>query len=324
MMLAVLTRADARTKGILCIVAAMVFLTANDSIIKWLSPTYPLHEIVLVRASVGLVLTLVFVQLEGGWRVLQTRRPVLHMVRGLLIVFANMAFFLALAALPIAEAVALFFIAPLIITMLSVAFLGERVGLRRWLAVLAGLLGVVIMLRPGFQTIELAALLPLVAALAYGIMQILTRRLGVTDKASALAFYIQITFVVVSATIGLAIGDGRYAGGENTTLEFLFRGWIWPTLADGSLMVLCGALIACGGYLMSQAYRTAEAAVVAPFEYTALPLALFWGYQLWGEWPDAVSFLGTALIVGGGLFVFYRETVHARYVAADRPMPPDR
>jgi S-adenosylmethionine uptake transporter len=73
-----------------------------------------------------------------------------------------------------------------------------------------------------------------------------------------------------------------------------------------------------------QAYRTAEAAVVAPFEYVALPLALFWGYQLWGEWPDGVSFLGTALIVGGGLFVFYRETLHARFVAADRPTPPER
>jgi drug/metabolite transporter (DMT)-like permease len=304
-MLAVLARADARTKGILCIVPAMFFLTANDSIIKWLSPTYPLHEIVLVRAVVGLMFTLVFVQLEGGWRTLRTRRPLLHMVRGLLIVVANMAFFLALASLPIAEAVALFFIAPLIITMLSTVFLGERVGLRRWLAVLAGLVGVVVMLRPGFEAVTLAAILPLFAALAYG-------------------FYVQVTFVAVAAVIGLAIGDGRYAGSDNTTLEFLFRAWIWPTWTDGALMVLCGSLIACGGYLMFQAYRTAEAAVVAPFEYVALPLALFWGYQLWGEWPDGVSFLGTALIVGGGLFVFYRETLHARFVAADRPTPPER
>ena len=323
-MLAVLARADPRTKGMLCIVSAMVFLTANDSIIKWLSPTYPLHEIVLVRAVVGLMLSLVFVQLEGGWRTLRTRRPFLHLVRGLLIVVANMAFFLALASLPIAEAVALFFIAPLIITMLSTVFLGERVGLRRWLAVLAGLLGVVIMLRPGFQAVTLATLLPLFAALAYGAMQILTRRLGVTDKAGSLTFYVQITFVAVSAAIGLAIGDGRFAGSDNTTLEFLFRAWLWPTWTDGLLMVLCGSLIACGGYLMFQAYRTAEAAVVAPFEYTALPLALFWGYQLWGEWPDAVSFLGIALIVGGGLFVFYRETLHDRLVAADRPTPPER
>ena len=323
-MLAVLARADARTKGILCIVAAMFFLTANDSIIKWLSPTYPLHEIVLVRAVVGLMFTLVFVQLEGGWRTLRTRRPLLHMVRGLLIVVANMAFFLALASLPIAEAVALFFIAPLIITMLSTVFLGERVGLRRWLAVLAGLVGVVVMLRPGFEAVTLAAILPLFAALAYGAMQILTRRLGVTDKAGSLTFYVQVTFVAVAAVIGLAIGDGRYAGSDNTTLEFLFRAWIWPSPFDGLLMVLCGLLIACGGYLMFQAYRTAEAAVVAPFEYTALPLALFWGYHLWGEWPDGVSLLGTALIVGAGLFVFYRETVHARFVAADRPMPSDR
>jgi drug/metabolite transporter (DMT)-like permease len=323
-MLAVFSRANARTRGILCIIGAAFFLTANDSIIKWLSPTYPLHEIVLVRAVTALTITLLLVQLEGGFRILRTRRPALHLLRGLLIVVANMAFFLGLASLPLAEATALFFVAPLFITALSVFVLGEPVGPRRWLAVAAGLLGVVVMLRPGLEAVRFAAFLPLVAALAYASMQMLTRRLGVTDKASTLAFYVQLTFVVVAASIGLAIGDGRFGGGENATLEFFFRAWLWPTRADALLMVLCGSLIAVGGYLMSQAYRTAEAAVVAPFEYSAMPLAVFWGFQLWGQWPDPHTFLGIALIVGGGLFVFYRESVHKRLVAAERPMPPDR
>jgi drug/metabolite transporter (DMT)-like permease len=310
---------NCRTNGIICIVGAALFLTANDSIIKWLSPFYPLHEIVLVRAVVALVLTLLFVQLEGGLHLLRTRRPALHFLRGFLIVIANMAFFLALASMPLAEATALFFVNPLFIMLLSVPILGERVGLRRWLAMLAGLAGVVVMLRPGFGVANWATLLPLVAALAYASMQMLTRRLGVIDKASTLAFYIQLTFVLISAAIGLAVGDGHYDDGQNTTLEFLFRAWTWPTLSDAGLMALCGCLVGAGGYLLSQAYRVSEASVVAPFEYTSLPLALFWGLLIWGDLPDVLAFLGISLIVGSGLFVFYRETLHARRAAGYAP-----
>ena len=323
-MLAALARTTPRTRGILCIAAATVFLTANDSMIKWLSPYYPLHEIVLIRSLVAISITLFIVRLEGGLRILRTRRPVLHFIRGFLIVLANMAFFLGIAAMPLADATALFFVAPLIITMLSVPILGEQVGLKRWLAVFAGLAGVVIMMRPGFGVVSVAAAFPLLAALAYASMQMLTRRLGVTEKAAALAFYIQLTFILVSASIGLAVGDGRYGNVDNPSLAFFFRAWTWPSLADAGLMTLCGTLVACGGYLMSQAYRSAQAAVVAPFEYTALPLAVFWGYQLFGDLPDGFTILGILLIVGSGLFVFYRETLHERLIAARQPMTPGR
>jgi S-adenosylmethionine uptake transporter len=302
----------AGTRGIVCIVGAALLLTANDSIIKWLSPTYPLHEIVLVRAVIALGITLFILRLEGGLHLIRTRRPVLHFVRGLLIVIANMAFFLGLASLPIAEATALFFVNPLFIMLLSVPILGERIGIWRILAMIAGLTGVIIMLRPGSELVTWASLLPLVAAFAYASMQMLTRRLGVIDKASTLSFYIQLTFVLVSAAIGLLIGDGRYGGGENVTLEFLFRAWSWPSLSDALLMGLCGSLVAFGGYLMSQAYRISEATAVAPFEYTSLPLAVFWGFALWGDLPDAIAVLGILLIVGSGLFAFYRETIHAK------------
>ena len=311
------------TRGIVCIVGAALLLTANDSIIKWLSPIYPLHEIVLVRAVIALTITLFILRLEGGLHLIRTRRPVLHFVRGLLIVIANMAFFLGLASLPIAEATALFFVNPLFIMLLSVPVLGERIGFWRILAMIAGLAGVIVMLRPGSELLTWASLLPLVAAFAYASMQMLTRRLGVIDKASTLSFYIQLTFVLVSAAIGLLIGDGRYGGGDNVTLEFLLRAWSWPSLFDALLMGLCGSLVAFGGYLMSQAYRISEATAVAPFEYTSLPLAVFWGFVLWGDLPDTVAVLGILLIVGSGLFAFYRETVRAKRRAGRVSLPSD-
>ena len=165
--------------------AGMALLSAQDAVIKWLSGDYPLHQIILGRATIAVVLTLIMVRLEGGWSLLRSRRLGLHLARGLLLVVANISYFLALAAMPLAEAIAIFFVAPLFITALSVPFLGEQVGPRRWLAVLAGLCGVVVMLRPGEGAINPVALLPVLAAFCYASMQILTRRLGATDKASA-------------------------------------------------------------------------------------------------------------------------------------------
>ncbi len=317
-------RSSVKVQGVLCLVLGMVVLSLQDSLIKWMSGDYPLHEIVFTRSCVAILLTVYFAHLEGGIGLLRTRRLSLQLTRGLLMVIANICYFLALAAMPLAEAAAIFFIAPLLITMLSVPVLGERVGPWRWAAVLAGLAGVVVMLRPGEGLVETAALLPLGAALAYAIMQMLTRRLGGTDRASTLAFYVHICFIVAGAGFGIIAGDGRFAGGGHPSLEFLLRAWVWPSAFDAFLMLSCGLLIGVAGYLLSQAYRIAEANLLAPFEYTAMPFAVLWGVLWWGDWPDATAFLGMALIVGSGLVVFYRETLHGHLIAARRPIPRDR
>lgn len=318
------TISQSQAKGIACVLAGMALLSAQDAVIKWLSGDYPLHQVILGRSAIALALTLIVVRLEGGWGLLRSRRPGLHLARALLLVVANVSYFLALAAMPLAEAIAIFFVAPLFITALSVPFLGERVGPRRWLAVLAGLCGVVVMLRPGEGAIDPVALLPVLAAFCYAAMQILTRRLGVTDKASTMVFYIQLTFVVISGAAGLALGDGRFAGSGDPSLEFLLRAWIWPSREDALLILVCGVLIAAAAYLLSQAYRTAEANVVAPFEYIAVPLSAVWGILLWGDWPDLTAVFGILLIVGAGLLVFAREASLGRLLAARRPLPPER
>ncbi len=310
--------------GILCVVGAVLTFSTQDMAIKWLSGDYPLHQIILTRASVAIILTLsVFVPLEGGYRILRTKRLPLHLLRGLAVVIANMTFFTGLASLPLGEATAIFFVAPLFITALSVVFLHEAVGPRRWFAVVIGLTGVIVMLRPGSGAFQYAALLPLAAALAYALLQIMTRKLGMQEKASTMAFYIQLTFVIVSSSIGLALGDGRFAGG-GPALDFLLRAWVWPARDDLLIMLAIGLLSGIGGYLISQAYRIAEAGLVAPFEYVAMPLAVFWSVLLWSDWPDTNTWLGIACIAGAGLYVFYRETVRGRENVLKRPMPRNR
>lgn len=301
-------RQNTNLAGIVAAVGASVFFSLNDMSIKLLSGDYALHQVVLVRSIFGLVTTLaIFIPLEGGLNAIRTRRLPMHLARGMLVVIANMTFFLSLAAMPIAEVTAIFFVAPILITGLSVLLLGERVGPRRWLAVVVGLGGVVVMLRPGAGVVQPAALLPLLAALAYALLHMATRRMGGTERASTMAFYIQLTFICVSLGIGLTLGDGRYSGSGDPSLEFLFRAWVIPPAHDLAIMAAIGMGSAFGGYLISQAYRLCEAGLAAPFEYTAMPLAILWGVTIWGDWPDATDWTGIALIVGAGLFIAIRE-----------------
>jgi drug/metabolite transporter (DMT)-like permease len=313
-------------RGILCVLAAGAIFSTSDMMVKTLSGTYPLHQIVFIRAIIALAVILgIFMPLEGGYHNLRTTRWKLHMFRGGCVVIANMSFFVGIAALPLAEATAIFFVGPLFITALSVPFLGEKVGVRRWLSVIVGLVGVVIIIRPGSDVFQYAALAPLLAAIAYAFMQITARKLGGTERASTMAFYVQATFVLVCATSGLTIGDGRFAVAvDSPTLLFLLRAWTVPSQFDGGVMLAVGVLSAFGYYLISQGYRLAEATTAAPFEYIMLPMAIMWGVIVFGDWPDAIALLGILLIVASGLYAFWRENVRGAGIAADHPVPRNR
>jgi len=307
--------------GILFVLGGIFAISINDMLIKQLSGDYPLHEIVFIRSLIGLGFTLIFVHFEGGLSILRTRRPFLHALRGLLIVAANMSYFVALAALPLAEATALFFAAPLFITLLSIPLLGEKVGPLRLGAVTVGFIGVLIMQRPWADSETLTVsrvvlFLPVIAAVTYALNQLLTRKLGVDSKASAMAIYIHAVFVLVSAGFFLVAGDGRFAeGATDPSVVFLLRAWVWPAPDDWWVLLCLGFMVAVIGYCLSQAYRLADAATVAPFEYVGLPLAVFWGLVIFGEVPVPEVWVGMALILGAGLFVFLREQQKARFVA---------
>lgn len=288
---------------------AVICFSLNDMCIKYISGDYALHQIVFFRSIIGLGLLLgLLVPFSGGGLLsLGTQRLGLHLLRGLCVVFANLCFFLGLASLQLSDGVAIFFISPLLITVFSVIFLKETVGIHRWAAIFAGLVGVIVMLRPGSSAFQFASFLPLAAAFGYASLHMLTRYIGRTESALTMSFYIQVTFFLVSCFFGVAIGGGQFAGNEDASLEFLLRAWVWPSLEDLPLFVLIGFVSAFGGFLISYAYRNSEAGVIAPFEYFAMPLAVFWGYIAFAHWPDRISFLGMTLIVGAGLYLIWRE-----------------
>ncbi len=301
--------------GIFCIVVGMTAITVNDMMIKLLSDGYPLHQMVFLRSIIAVAFSLGMVQLEGGWKILRTDKPFWHLARGLLLVVSNLSFFAALVVLPLADATALFFVAPLFITLLSIPILGEKVGIRRISAVLVGFAGVLVMQRPWESggSDKLVMLLPVLAAFTYALCQILARRLGASAKASAMAAYIQGIFIVVSIGFYVVAGDGRFAAGvENESLRFLLMPWRWPDGNDGLLFLFLGLLSAVIGYTISQAYRLAPPATVAPFEYVAMPLAVLWGWLVWDYLPSMQILGGIVLIMGAGLYVFVRERKRGR------------
>ncbi len=315
---------NGETRAIAFILAGTLCITINDTLIKFLSDGYPLHQMVFVRSAIGLGATLVILRLEGGVSLLRTDQPALHGLRAALVVVANMTFFAALAVMPLGAATALFFVAPLFITLLAIPVLGETIGAPRMIAIVVGLAGVGVMMAPGVDWGGIPRwnlLLPVAAAACYSGMQVLTRKLGGRSAASAMAIYIQATFIVVSAGFFLVAGNGRFAGeGRGEALDFLLRAWVWPVAGDLWIFAVLGIMSALIGYSLSQAYRLGTAAVVASYEYVALPLAILWGWIVFGEIPGPVVWVGIALIAGAGLAVFARERALVRPVASARPI----
>ena len=317
---------DRPGRAIALILVAVTAISLNDMIIKALSGAYPLHQMIFARSVVAITFSLTMLQIEGGWALLRTGRPVLHALRGLSIVIANTAFFAALAVLPLAEATTLYFAAPLFITLLAIPILGERVGAARLAAVAAGFLGVIVMQRPwaGAEALSaprLVLLLPVLSGFGYALMQVLTRKLGATMRASAMAVHLQVVFLAVSGLMGLVAGDGRFADGiDDPSLQFLLRAWAWPEGQDWALFVALGLASGTIGYFLAAAYRGADAATLAPFEYTGLALAVLWGWLVFGTVPGPTTLLGMVLIAGAGLVIILRERRKRRELASRRPM----
>ena len=299
---------DQARLSILCVMGASLAFSLNDITVKYFTDSLPLHEVILFRSLFGMAFILfLFGRGVPLKTMLSTRRLSRHILRGLSVVVANFAFFAGLAALPLAEASAIFFIAPLLITGFSAFFLGEYVGVWRWTALLVGLLGVLIIVKPGSAAFQWAVILPLLSAIAYATLHTITRSMGLAESPITMSLYIQLVFIVVCLGMGLMFGDGRFAGLGHPSAEFILRAWAWPSGRDVLLFVAAGFFSASGGYLISQAYRSSSAGLVAPFEYSTVILAVLWGYIFWQEVPGLSSAFGIFLIIASGVFVAIRE-----------------
>lgn len=274
------------------VIAGVILFSLSDAMAKYLRETLPsveiawLRYVVFVLFGVGLAGRRRF---AGAW----SRRPALQILRGVTLLSSAVLFIAGLSHLQMAEASAISFVSPAFITALSVFFLGEQVGVRRWAATLVGLLGVLIVVRPGGEALQIAALFPLSSAACWAVAMIATRKLGAQDRGE--------TTLLWSASVGLVL--------LTIVLPFDF---VVPTMADVGLGVCLGITASSGQYLLILAYRRATASVLAPFSYIQLPSSAGLGFLVFGSVPDATAFLGAAVIIASGLYIVHRERVRAR------------
>ncbi|MFN3841836.1 MAG: DMT family transporter [Rehaibacterium terrae] len=284
--------------GILAMLAAVGLFSLMDAGLKLLSPHYPPLQVAALRGAASLPFVLLWIGLRGGFATLWKVRWGLHLLRGVLAVTMMVCFIHALRTLPLSTVYTLFFVAPLMITALSVPVLGEYVGPRRWTAIAIGLVGVLVVLRPaGEGMFTLAGLAVLGAAAGYATSAITVRVLARTDSTQSMVFWM-LTL--------LTLGAGALAA----------PGWVPLQAAHVGIIAGIGLAGALGQYAITEAFRHGEASVIAPFEYTALAWGLGLDLALWGVLPDGVTWLGAAIIVLSGLYLLHRERVH---VEAEHP-----
>jgi drug/metabolite transporter (DMT)-like permease len=296
-------RPDNAPLAVLSICGAVALASSMDAAIKWLSGDYPVHQLLVLRCLVAAPVLFALAGMHGREIVTPHPRWPVVVLRALIMCSAFIAFTMAIAAMPIADAVAIYFTLPLFVAALAGPMLGEKVAVERWLAILAGFVGVLVMIRPGAGVFEPAALLALYAAFGYGIGQMLTRWLGYGLRAPVLAFQQNFIYLIVGTILSLAFGFGQFAVEVHPSVDFMLRGWVMPPPADLVLILSLGIVTGVAMVLFTQAYRLTESNLVAPFEYTAMIWATLWGFLLFGDFPDWTTGAGAALVIGAGLYM---------------------
>ncbi len=292
-------------RGIAFMTVAVTLFTIMDGFIKWLAEAgYPTMQLVFFR-SLFAFLPLSLVLFRGPWRAaikVTDRRG--HLLRCATGILAMAGFFYAYKLLPLADAIAIGFAAPIFITALSVPLLGESVGIRRWSACLVGFAGVLVIVRPGAGLFESGALVALAATLFYALAAISVRRLSRTESNVSIIFYFTVSTTVISAC-------------------FLPFQWVTPDLGDLGLLICLGLIGGTAQIFMTEAFRVGEMSVIMPFEYTAMLWSVGIGWWVWGHLPGPTLWIGAALVIASGLYIVYRETRLKRgVVVVEEGQPP--
>jgi len=292
-------------RGIFYAIASVFIFAVANAVVKWLTASYPVNQIIFFRCAFALLPCIVLVATHGGWTAcLRTRRVRDHAMRAVSQFLSMASIFMAFRLMPLADAVAIQFASPLFLTVLSIFLLGERVGIHRWSAVVVGFVGVLVMVHPGPGMLESGALFALFNAVISASVTIAMRRMSLTESSTTLVLYQGFFTTLLS-------------------LCLLPLGWVTPSWVDAGLLAGVGVLSGIGQFCWTQAFRFAPAAVAAPFSYLSMIWALGFGFVLWGDVPTASLLAGGVVVAASGGYILYRETVRRRArIAAMIPAVP--
>lgn len=297
---------DNRALATLCVLIAVGLASAQDAVVKYMSSGYPAYETLLFRCIGSLPVLAVMLWREGNWSLSTPLWPRV-LLRSVILAIAYLAFVLAIAAMPIANAVAIYFTMPFFVAGLAGPLLGERVRFHRWIAIIAGFIGVLVMVRPGAGVFEPAALLALLSAMGYAAGQMLGRPLSQKVAPIVIATWQNFVYAGVAVAMAVLFNTVDFGSFSHPSMIFMSRPWVWPGAFDAALLLGHGLLAGCAMILFINAYRLAEANFVAPFEYSAMIWAVGYGLLLFGDFPDTATWAGAVIVVVAGILMLLRD-----------------
>jgi drug/metabolite transporter (DMT)-like permease len=281
-------------RSIALMVMASGLLTLNDGIVKWLAQSYPVGQVITLRGVFVIAIVVLWAAMRHRSSQLRVSNWRLQLTRGTLMSISTFLFVTALALMPLADAIAIAFVGPVIATALAALLLHEPVGWRRWGAIAVGFTGVVIMLRPTPDLIRVVAIVPLLAALVGAFRDIVTRKMGTGGESTLAIMLISTSVVTLAGLLTIPLG------------------WSPLNIADLAMFVGSALLVGTAQALMIESFRLGEIGLVGPFKYTSLVWAILLGLLVWGDLPDAWTWAGSALVVGSGLYIWHRELTLAK------------
>jgi drug/metabolite transporter (DMT)-like permease len=312
---------QSKNKAAACSIFAVAVASAQDAIVKSMAGTYPAYETVMIRCITAFPILLAALLIARG-SIAGFRTPLLPWIflRGLVLFSAYLGFILAIAAMPIANAVAIYFTMPFFVAMLSGRFLGEAVPIHRWIAIAAAFVGVLIMVRPGGDTDKVAVVCALYSAVGYAVGQMMGRALSQKADPLVITQIQNITYFLASIALLVFVASSGIHIESNKSLAFLTRAFVWPTQHDLLVMGGMGVLSALAAMSFTYAYKLGEASFVAPFEYSAMIWAVTYGLIIFHDFPDYYTWIGMVIVVIAGLYLMTQD--RKRRVALTTPDSP--
>ena len=306
-------------KGILLILLGMAFFSIQDSLIKYIFEESALYELYFGRTLTALILLIIFLKVTSQKLVFKTHYPLLTCFRVICFFFGFSFFYISLTYMSLAMANALFFSSPFFISILAIIFLGEKVGIRRWLAILFGFIGVYIVLNPDIENFDYMKLAPVACALCYAISMTITKITSNKDNVYSQMFHLYIGAIVISILFFIFTGKGQFNTFSDPTLQFILREWFTNPTYAWPYIVAMGFVAAVSFYCVFSAYSVASPSVVSLFEYSLIIWAIIIGYVLFNDVPTIRTFIGVALIIGAGVYIYIREKVRDQMIVTDTP-----
>ena len=306
-------------KGILLILSGMALFSIQDSLIKYIFEESALYELYFGRTLTALILLFIFLKITSQKLVFKTHYPLLTCCRVICFFFGFSFFYISLTYMSLAMANALFFSSPFFISILAIIFLGEKVGIRRWLAILVGFIGVYIVLNPDFENFNYMNLAPVACALCYAISMTITKITSDKDDVYSQMFHLYIGAIGISILFFIFTGKGQFNTFSDPTFQFILREWFTNPTYAWPYIVAMGFVAAVSFYCVFSAYSVASPSVVSLFEYSLIIWAIIIGYLLFNDVPTIRTFIGVALIIGAGVYIYLREKVKDQMIVTDTP-----